>query len=266
MKRERAISFDADVLEQAERRAGETGSGLSAFVNDAVRRALGPGAGVQLAAGAAPDGADAYRAGYLAALLDRDARKARETVDAALAAGVTVADVYTDIFTPALYEIGHKWAMDEINVAHEHFATTLTQTLMATVSPGSRTPPTEGRLAVVTSTPQELHVLGAQMVADLLEREGWEVLGLGAATPAADLVELVEMERPDLVALSATTAGRLPGVAEVLPMLAALDPRPLIAIGGSMFTPETAVVARDLGADLVLSDVRELLAELRERF
>jgi hypothetical protein len=68
------------------------------------------------------------------------------------------------------------------------------------------------------------------------------------------------------VALSASTAGRLPGVAEVLSRLAAMRPRPLIAVGGRLFASEAAEVARDLGADLVVSDVRALLATLQERF
>ncbi|HEX8102387.1 MAG TPA: cobalamin-dependent protein [Solirubrobacteraceae bacterium] len=264
MKRERAISFDADVLDEAERRAGDD---VSAFVNDAVRRELRTAAVTEAAvAGARAAGIEGWRDAYLGALLDRDPRRAREVVEGAVLAGVDVADLYIGVFGPVLAEIGHRWAMEELNVAHEHFATSVTQALMVTVAPGSRAAPAGGRLAVVSSVPDELHTLGTQMVADLLEREGWEVLMLGAATPARDLAELVEMERPDVVALSASTAGRLPGLAQVLPALTALEPRPLIVAGGSLFTQEAAVVALDLGADLVTSDVRVLLARLRERF
>lgn len=264
MNRRRAISLDAELLEEAERRVEATGGDLSAFVSAALRREL-------LARPRAQPSTDAsalaaHAAEYLDAVLARDTHRARRVVETALLAGVSVADMYTEVFRPALHEVGHKWALEEINVAQEHFATTITQTLIATLAPESRAVRADGRLAVVTGTPEELHLLGAQMVADLLEREGWEVLSLGAATPAPDLVELVELECPDLVALSASTAGRLPGVAEVLPRLAAVRPRPLIAVGGGLFTGDAAEVARDLGADLVVSDVRALLATLRERF
>ena len=82
----------------------------------------------------------------------------------------------------------------------------------------------DGRLAVVTGTPGEQHALGARMVADFLEADGWEVMLLGAGAPAADVVALVEHEQPDLVALSTATAGVLDGVAEILAALAALRP------------------------------------------
>ena len=203
---------------------------------------------------------------FLQALLERDARGARDVIERAVEAGVPVPDVYTEIFEPVLGEVGHLWAIDEINVAQEHFATSVTQDLIATLGPRIRVPPTQGRLAIVTSAPDELHQLGVQMVANLLEAEAWEVCSLGAATPAADLIQLVEMECPDLVALSASTAGRLPGVAEVLPMLAAVRPRPFIVVGGRLFTAEAGDLARELGADLVISDARKLVTALRERF
>src|SRR3712207_7536505 len=53
------------------------------------------------------------------------------------------------------------------------------------------------RLAVVTGTPGELHALGPRVVSDLLQADGWEVLLLGAATPAPDLVALVDAERSE---------------------------------------------------------------------
>ena len=211
-------------------------------------------------------GARAHEALYLQALLDRDAHRARQVVERALKAGVPVSDIYADIFEPALREIGHRWAVDQLNVAQEHFATSVTQGLLANLGAKIRMPPTEGRLAVVTSAPGELHQLGVQMVSDLLEAEGWEVLNLGANTPAPDLVELVDQECPDVVALSASTAGRLPGVTEVLPMLARLTPRPLLVVGGGLFTTEAGALATELGADLVVSDPRALVSVLRERF
>jgi methanogenic corrinoid protein MtbC1 len=264
VKRQRAISLDADLLREAELRVGEDEEELAAFVSAALRRELlahprgGPSAPPEVLRDHAEE--------YLQALLARDARRARAAIESAVASGVPIPDVYTDIFEPALADVGHRWAMGCLNVAEEHFATSTTQSLMASLAPAGRTARSGGRLAIVTSAPDELHGLGAQMVADLLEREGWEVLCLGAATPAQDLVELVELECPDLVAISASTAGRMPGVEQVVPRLAALRPRPLIAVGGRLFDGSGAEIARGLGADLVVSDIRALLATLRERF
>jgi methanogenic corrinoid protein MtbC1 len=254
--------LDDDVRAEIERRAEAAGVDAATYLNGMLRRHLrlsDPGES------SAP-ALDVQRDAYLQALLDRSAPRAREVIEAAVAGGTPVADLYAEVFAPALAEVGHMWALDELNVAQEHYATSVTHGLISTLSVEATAVEGEGRLAVVTSTPDELHLLGAAMVADVLRREGWEVLDLGAATPAAALVELVEAEQPDLVALSASTAGRLPGVADVLAALASLDPRPLVVVGGALFAGQAAAMATEMGADLVLTDVRDLVRELRTRF
>jgi methanogenic corrinoid protein MtbC1 len=206
------------------------------------------------------------RSAYLAALVDRDGAAARRAVTQALQDGAPPRDVLLDVFPDVLEQVGHRWAVEELNVADEHFASALTQELICRLAEDVRVPPVDGRLAVVTGTPDELHLLGAQVLSVLLEGEGWEVLWLGASTPARDLIELVSEECPDVVALSTSTAGRVGGVVEVLQALQAVRPRPLVVAGGALFTEQAAKVAREHGADLVTSDVRALLAELRERY
>jgi methanogenic corrinoid protein MtbC1 len=210
--------------------------------------------------------AEAYRRAYLESLQVKDATAARSAVDAAVEAGVPVADVYLEILRPALYAIGHEWAAGEISVAHEHYATTVTMGVLGALGPRMRTAPKDGRLAVVSGSPEERHALGVQMVADFLEGDGWEVLNLGASTPALDLATLADAEQADVVALSTSTPGGLPGVAEAVAALKALSPVPLVVLGGQLWTGRARREATALGADLVLDDPRELVAQLRERF
>jgi methanogenic corrinoid protein MtbC1 len=129
-----------------------------------------------------------------------------------------------------------------------------------------RATPTGGRLAIVSGSPEERHALGVQMVADFLEGDGWEVLNLGAATPAGDLARLADAEQADVVALSTSTPAGLPGAAEAVAELQALAPRPLVVLGGQLWAGEARREADALGADLVLRDPRDLVARLRERF
>ena len=202
---------------------------------------------------------------YLRALLERRTGDARAAVDAALAGGMAVQEVYLDVLAPALHQVGHRWAVGDVNVAEEHYATEVTRQLLDELAPRIRIAPTGGRLAIVTSSPGELHVLGARMVADFLEADGWEVLQLGASTPAADLAQLAADESPDVVALSTATARSLPAIEDVLGRLSALRPRPLLVVGGQVWTAESSRTARDLGADLVATDPRMLVAALRDR-
>jgi methanogenic corrinoid protein MtbC1 len=196
------------------------------------------------------------------ALLSREPRRGRGAVQAALDAGATVEDVYLAIFQPALYEIGDLWASARCTVADEHFGATLVASIVGELGPGIWAEPRDGRLAVLACTPGEQHDLGLHMVRDLLRADAWEVLDLGASTPAGALAALVAEEQPDAVVLSTSTAGRLPGIEEALAELAALDPSPMVVVGGQFWTAEAASHATDMGADLVIRDARLLAPRL----
>ena len=77
-----------------------------------------------------PVSLDDHRAAFLDGLLARDSARARFAIEDALAAGVPVPDIYLDVLGPALREIGHRWAMGSINVAEEHYATAVAQSIL----------------------------------------------------------------------------------------------------------------------------------------
>jgi methanogenic corrinoid protein MtbC1 len=264
----RAVRFERQLLEELEQHLAAEGEDLSRFVNAAVDRALHDDERVARP----PDGLHAlpdlepYAEGFRDALLARNARRAHGLVEDAVHRGAAIIDIYRVVIEPALHAIGDLWSLDEITVAQEHFATETTMQIIAALAPDRRLAPTRGRLALVGGSPEELHAIGARMVADVLERAGWEVIGLGAATPAADLCALAAEEQPDLVALSTATIGRLPGAEEAVQGLAALQPRPVIAVGGELYAGAVVELARDWGAEIVTSDLRVLMAEVAARF
>jgi MerR family transcriptional regulator, light-induced transcriptional regulator len=205
------------------------------------------------------------RAAFLDALLLRDSGRARLIVEGAVEDGVPVPDVYLGVIEHALREVGDRWARGELNVASEHYATSVAQSILDGLVQRMPRPPKDGRLAVVTGTPRELNVFGARVIGDFLAADGWEVIRLGAGVPESEIIALAESEQPELVAVSTTTAGVLDGVADVLGGLRALSPRPLVIAGGQFWTPETTPTALGLGADLVIDDPRELVATVAER-
>ncbi|WP_053226844.1 cobalamin B12-binding domain-containing protein [Solirubrobacter soli] len=206
-----------------------------------------------------------HRDALLAALLARDSARARTAVETALQEGVPIPDIYLEMLEPALREVGHRWAMGALNIAEEHYATAVAQSILDGLSRRMTRAPKDGRLAVVSGTPDELHAVGLRMVADFLEADGWEVILLGPGAPAHDIAALVESEQPDLVALSTATAGVIEGVVEVLRSLHAIEPRPCIVAGGQFWTAETSPTALEFGADLVFQDPREFVAALHQR-
>ncbi|HEX8692751.1 MAG TPA: cobalamin-dependent protein [Longimicrobium sp.] len=207
-------------------------------------------------------------AAYLDAVVAGSRRDAFAVVDAALAAGMELRDLYLDVFQPALREVGRLWQENRVTVAEEHLATAITQAAMARLYDRLFARATgEGPLLLAACADAERHEVGLRMICDLLELEGWDTVYLGAAVPVEDLVGMVRGRRPDVVALSASIAPHLPRVREAVRAIRAALPQggPLIAVGGRAFRQDPEL-AGWIGADLTADDAAELAELLKERF
>ena len=198
---------------------------------------------------------------YLDALLAGDVSGARRVLDAALETGADVRALYLDVVQPALYEIGAGWSRAELSVAHEHLAAAAARSHMTLLAErlGSAT---RRRGSVLVACPgQEMHELGARMVADFLAADGWDVLFLGALSPAPVLADVVADRTIDVVALSAALEERIPDVTAACAALRALESTPFVVVGGLAFggSPERALAT---GAAAYASDARDAVRVL----
>lgn len=204
---------------------------------------------------------------YLHALVEADLPAARRVIDEALAHGMSAAEIYLDVLQPALYEVGRLWSHAEISVAQEHLATAATQSAMARLAErlGGQERRVRAGVALVACVSDELHALGGRMVADFLEADGWRVVFLGALTPGHDLAALAAEHGAQVVALSAALADRVPNVAEMCASLRAIQPPPLVIVGGQAFGGSPAAALRT-GADAFAADAEDAVRVLRDRF
>ena len=199
---------------------------------------------------------------YLEALVSGDAARAEALVLEAQRRGWSVEQIYLHMLAPAQAEIGARWHARRLSVADEHLATEITLAQMERLRGRLATPATPAGRAFVACVEGEGHGIAARMLADFLIIDGWSVDYLGASTPTADLVDLVERRRPDLVALSVTQAEHLPAAAAAAKALRRLSPPPRILAGGAAFRGRPRAAA-GLGVDAVAADALSGMHEAR---
>lgn len=205
-----------------------------------------------------------FRSSYLRAVRSGSWREARQVVDEAMGQGVDPADLFVRIFQPALVSIGSLWAQGDLTVAREHLATSITRGLMGQLAPRFRPDRSGGdRTALVACVADEFHDLGLSMLTSLFERDGWEVLNLGAATPTDDLVDVAVVENVDLLGLSVTLDSHVPAAREVVRLLREQASHISVGVGGAVIAahPQLADV---IGADFYAEDAIQALARANE--
>lgn len=194
---------------------------------------------------------------YFDALVSTQRGRAKRLVLDALATGVGVQDLYLDVFLPCQFELGRLWQLRRLTVAQEHFCTAATQSIMSHLYQTFFDTPRNGLTAVIGCVGDELHELGARMVADFLELGGWNTLYLGANTPAHDLAAMVSERKADIVCLSTTLAIHIRSMAETIEALrvSAGDGRVPILVGGYPFQIDEQLWQK-VGADGFAHDAR----------
>lgn len=200
---------------------------------------------------------------YLQTLLQGSRKPALTVALEAIDQGCSFTDFYVDVLQGAMYEVGRLWQLNKITVAQEHMATAITQYVLAQLY--ERLPRAEqfrGK-AVITGVSGELHQLGANMVADALEADGWDVRFLGANMPHEGILTAVDEHQAHVVGISATMLFNIPMVRQLVADIRKQISRPIrIILGGSAFRLAPNLY-REIGADAFAPELRTATALLR---
>jgi MerR family transcriptional regulator, light-induced transcriptional regulator len=153
---------------------------------------------------------------YLQALLRGERHVASQLILDAVEHGVAVRDLYLQVFECSQREIGRLWQINQISVAQEHYCTAATQLIMSQLYPHIFSAEKTGRTVVATGVAGDLHEVGARVVCDFFEMDGWRTHYLGTNVPAPSVVQAVVRGKADVLVISATISYHVAAVAGLI--------------------------------------------------
>lgn len=195
---------------------------------------------------------------YLQAILRGERKTAHSIAMETLRQGFAITDIYVELFQEALYRIGELWEGNKISVAEEHMATAITQYVIAQLYPLIEPSGEERGRVLITGVQGELHQVGANMVSDILEVDGWDVRFLGTNMPHSGIIQAIRDHQPEAIGISCTMLFNLPKVVQLVQEIRdQVGPScPRITLGGSVFQPLDAL-SRELGVHGYATNVRD---------
>lgn len=197
---------------------------------------------------------------YLRALLRGERHLASRLVLEAVEHGASVKEVYLAVFQPAQREVGRLWQLNQISVAQEHYCTAATQLVMSQLYPKLFEGERKGPALVMTAVAGELHEIGARMVADFFEMEGWNTFYTGANTPPDSIIQAVLDQHAAVLGISATLTSNI-GAVEALVKKVRSNPEcgaVKILVGGYPFI-QAPDLWRKVGADGFGADAQQAI-------
>ena len=178
------------------------------------------------------------------------AKKVGKAVQAALDAGCDASEILNQGMVEAMSEVGEQFTKNEIFVSEMLVAARAMKKGVEVLQPHLAAGSTGALGKVIIATVKnDLHDIGKNLVAMMIESAGFEVLDLGIDVPIAKIIECYR-ENPEtkIIALSALLTTTMPDLRETVEALSKEDFRNdvKIMVGGA---PITQAFADEIGAD-----------------
>jgi 5-methyltetrahydrofolate--homocysteine methyltransferase len=173
----------------------------------------------------------------------------KEQVQAVLAAGTPAQDVLDQGLIPAMDIVGEKFSCHEFYIPEMLIAARAMQAGIGILKPLLAAAGGKPRGKVVIGTVKgDLHDIGKNLVALMLQGGGFEVVDLGADVKPEKFVEAVQANQPDFVMMSALLTTTMLSMKETVDALKAAGMREKVkvAVGGA---PVTQRFCEEIGAD-----------------
>ncbi len=160
-------------------------------------------------------------------------------------------DIYINVISKAMQEIGTRWENGEISIAEEHVASFLTREILdyfkyRSIPLAAKKRP---KIALVTVEGDQ-HMLPLKIASDILEAKGWEVFNLEQPLPLDDLQNFLKNHHIDKLGISISIDEALPTLHQMILDIKKSNENITIIVGG-----RTAKAHHIKGAHIVVTDM-----------
>lgn len=183
------------------------------------------------------------------ATMSGDQQKVKELTNEAVSQGVDAGLIIQDGFIPAMNVVGEKFGAGEIFIPEMLMAARAMKTGMEILKPllvGKK----EHTIAkvVIGTVKGDMHDIGKNLVATMMEGAGFEVIDLGIDVPVAKFIDAVKQHKPRILALSALLTTTMKQMELIIAALeeSGLRQQVSVFVGGAPLNENFAV---GIGAD-----------------
>jgi len=180
---------------------------------------------------------------------------ADEYTQEALKEGVSPVDILNQALIPAMDRVGQKFTEHKIFVPQMLISAKAMNASMQHLKPYFQTGEVKRKGTFIIGTVSgDLHDIGKNLVAMMVEGAGWEVIDLGIDVKAEAFTNAVALHPEAIVGISALLTTTMSNMQPIVKAIKAISPATKVIVGGA---PLTSVFAHNIGADAYARDPQE---------
>lgn len=194
-------------------------------------------------------------------VIEGEGEQVAALIKQAMQAEISVRDIVSDGLIGAMNVVGPKMASGEMFVPEVLMCAETMQEGLLFLKPFLQDGDiTSCGKVVIGTVAGDLHDIGKNLVAMMLESSGFEVINLGVDQSTEDFLQAAEQHNPDIIGLSALLTTTMPAMRDTVAACKQKGIAGKIFVGGA---PVTAEFAKEIGADAYCPDAAETVALAR---
>jgi methanogenic corrinoid protein MtbC1 len=182
----------------------------------------------------------------------KDQMGAFELTKSALEEGISPTEILEEALIPAMSRVGQKFSRNEIFVPQMLMAAKAMSSSMSHLKPYYLNGQAKRRgVFIIGTVTGDLHDIGKNLVAMMIEGAGWEIIDLGVDVSADKFMQAADKHPGAVIGLSALLTTTMENMRKTVTSLRSKNPAQKILIGGA---PVTAEFCNKIGADFYSPD------------
>lgn len=174
---------------------------------------------------------------------------------------IDIVTLYSEVLAPSLYNMTCDLRDRRICVWKENVRASILRTIIECCYPyvvKNKKEKTEKCKAVVLCPPEEYFELNARIMADFFTMAGFEAIFVVGNTPQKDFLNVIDIIRPDVIAISVDNFYNLISTKKIVEKIKTLINQPIkIVVGGNAFE-NNANNFKGLGADYLVKGFEDI--------
>ena len=197
-------------------------------------------------------------------VIEGEVAEVREIVERCLAESIPAGEILQEGLIRAMEQVGVLYSQGEIFVPEMLIAAKAMHIAMEALKPELISQDVQSEGTVVIGTVEgDLHDIGKNLVALMLEGGGYSVIDLGVDVSPDQFIEAIHTHSPDIVGLSALLTTTMSAMEEIVSKIKmnGLNEHVKVIIGGAPVTPE---FAKEIGADGYAEDAGQAVQLIKQ--
>jgi len=182
----------------------------------------------------------------------KDQEGAFELTKRALESGISPGEILEEALIPAMSRVGQKFSRNEIFVPQMLMSAKAMSSSMMHLKPYYLNGQAKRRgVFIIGTVTGDLHDIGKNLVAMMIEGAGWEIIDLGVDVSADKFMQAADKYPGAVIGLSALLTTTMENMRKTVSSLRGKNPSQKILVGGA---PVTAEFCAKIGADFYSPD------------